>query len=97
MVFALAGLPVLGLLLGRPLTELTLFGIAPVPTILFTAGYLVQTRGWLKILWAIPLLMSVAALVLAYSFSIPEDFVLLSLPILFFASTFIPAKGAANS
>lgn len=68
VLFAIAGLPWLGLLLGRPLVQAEVFGLAPDPTVLGTLGLLVLLRSderavdsmparvLAALLWPVPLL-----------------------------------------
>jgi hypothetical protein len=55
-LFALLAQPLVGLLVGRPWTQLETFGIAPDPTAIGTLGLLLAARGWAsRLLMVIPL------------------------------------------
>lgn len=55
-LLALFGLPALDLLLGRPMAQSAVFGVAPDPTALATLGLLLMTPGAGRaVLWPIPL------------------------------------------
>jgi hypothetical protein len=56
-LFALLLQPLVGPLVGRPWTQLEIFGIAPDPTAIGTLGLLLTARGWAsRLLLVIPLI-----------------------------------------
>jgi Family of unknown function (DUF6064) len=56
-LFALLLQPLIGPLVGRPWTQLEIFGIAPDPTVVGTLGLLLSATGWIaRLLLAIPLI-----------------------------------------
>ena len=76
MAFALIGHPAIALAIGRPLTEIAVFGAAPTPTLLFTFGALLAS-GPVPALWILPCLLTVPAGVFAFLLPVPEDWSLL--------------------
>lgn len=61
IAFGLLLQPLVGLLLGRPLAQAEVFGLAPDPTATVTLGLLAATRErWTAVLWIVPLLWCVA-------------------------------------
>lgn len=82
-VYALAGAPLLALVLGRDWAQAGYFALSPGPTIVFTLGALLMLnpRGvWF--LWGLPLLMSIPVTVLGSSLQLWEDAMVLPLAVL---------------
>ncbi|MEM7426240.1 MAG: DUF6064 family protein [Pseudomonadota bacterium] len=66
-------MPLIVFVFGRSITETGWFGTAPVPTLVVTAGALVYAAPRSLVLWLLPALASVAALVPAVSLPLYED------------------------
>lgn len=63
MLYAMVGFPVGALLMGRVYPQMGIVGMFPCPTVLFTCGLLLCTRGKLaKYMLAIPLLWGIAGM-----------------------------------
>lgn len=82
MRLALIGLPLIGWMTGRPWEELGAFGTAPGPTLLFTAAVLLSAKGLSRVLWIIPVLLSVPALIMAFSMPVWQDLLVVLVPVL---------------
>ena len=83
VAWALIGQPLLGLMLGRPWSQLEVIGIAPDPTTIAMLGWLTlvqaPSRGGrviLRGLWAVPVLASGASAATLWTMGAPQAWVL---------------------
>lgn len=78
LLLALVGHPLLSAYLGHPWPLMALLGLTPCPTVIFTLGMLLWTKGRLpKHLLAVPVLWSFLGFILAVELGLREDVVLL--------------------
>jgi hypothetical protein len=78
VLYALLGQPLLGAYLDQPWPHLGLVGLDPNPTVLFSLGMLMFSRGRLpKQLLAVPVLWCFLGFLLAVEFGIRQDVVIL--------------------
>ena len=97
LLVALCGPPALGLLLGRPLAQVEVFGIAPDPTVLGSLAVLLAAPGgralpsWL--LWPIPLLWCAVSGLMLATMQSPEAWLLPLAAALALAGTVLGSDG----
>jgi hypothetical protein len=87
-LFALAGYPLLGWLLGREWSEAAAFGLTPCPTTLFTLGLLLLAERTPWHLLVIPVLWSLIGAGTAWLLEVREDLSLLPAALLTLALMF---------
>jgi Family of unknown function (DUF6064) len=77
VVFALVLQPLIGPLVGRPWSQVEVFGIAPDPTVVATLGVLALASGWPKwLLLPIPILWCVVSGAIALAMRSPDAWVM---------------------
>ncbi|MBX6368454.1 MAG: MFS transporter permease [Rhodospirillales bacterium] len=99
-VFALCVLPLVGPLIGRPWSQIELFGLAPDPTALATLGLLAGSKKPRWFLLAIPLLWCATSGATLWTMEAPDAFVLPLVAALAFllsiVRTFAPRAAGSN-
>ena len=92
LMLALAGYPLLGAPLGRPMSQAEVFGLAPDPTALATLGLLLlsprQRMRWM--LWPIPVLWCGVSGATLWALNAPEAWLLPTLATLALVAAFSP-------